>query len=58
MKTKKFNKKLSLKKATVSDLDKLEQNSVKGGTEWPTILKTCRNTWCYDESCVMGPCYP
>jgi hypothetical protein len=57
MKTKKITKKLVLNKKTVSDLDKLEQSNVKGGI-WHTILNTCRYTFCYDNSCLMGVCGP
>lgn len=42
MKTRKLNKKLELKKTTVSDLNSNQMNAVKGGLTWtdPRACKT------------------
>jgi len=45
MKTKKFNKKLSLNKATVTNLDLNEMNSIKGASK--VVL-------CFDDSNECG----
>jgi natural product precursor len=51
MRTKKTTKKLVLNKNTISDLNKLEQSSVKGGT---ASIYTCFT--CY--YCETIPCAP
>lgn len=59
MKTKKMNKKLTLNKKTVSDLNKLEQSKVKGGT-FPTFpCPTLIPIRCSDApSCIHEICLP
>lgn len=57
MKTKKFEKKLNLKKITVSSLNVRELNSLHGGDFPPDMSETgcisCKIASCiYDTSCI------
>ena len=48
MKTKTFNKKLTLKKQTVSRLDQNEMKQLNGGgTGYPCATRTCVDTKCF-----------
>ena len=50
MKTKRFRKKLTLKKTTIADIEQDEMNGINGGdTGWPTICN-CKPT--YPTICV------
>lgn len=51
MKTQKINRKLSLKKQTVADLDKQQQSAVLGGYVQKTVGATCITT-CELVSCI------
>ncbi len=44
MKTKKFDRKLSINKSTVTDLQRSEMNNVKGGRV--TWIQGCTNIYC------------
>jgi len=53
MNSKKFEKKLVLKKETIAHLDNLELGAVRGGVEYTHSCPTeC------DGSCLMGPVSP
>ena len=57
MKAKKFNKKLSLKKTTISNLSGLEMGVAKGGiySELPCSGETCFVSVCTcDLACTVG----
>lgn len=47
MKRKRFSKKLVFNKTTVSDLDKLEFNRVRGGTYLTPIISAIPGMHCY-----------
>jgi natural product precursor len=55
MKTKKFEKKLSLNKKTIADLDSKEMGAVKGGYKLtiPTCIITCTRL---GTICNSNPC--
>jgi hypothetical protein len=46
MKAKKFEGKLTLKKATICDLSAMEKNEVKGGIIIPVTKLSCNGTLC------------
>jgi hypothetical protein len=54
MKTKKFVKRLSLGKTTITNLGKNEQNAAKGGY-WPTGIFMGCHTW--HPNCATMPAY-
>jgi hypothetical protein len=57
MKTPKINKKLNLKKVTVSNLDSTQMNDVRGGLpQTVTCTEVCsKYTWCTCFStCIVG----
>lgn len=56
MKTKRFNKKLSLQKQTITNLNSNELNSVEGGISQPNchvIVKTLGNTCKFTVGCQV-----
>ena len=55
MKTKKMIRKLALNKKTISDLDKLEQSSVRGGVSTCDTCVTCV-IYCGTCQTVCIPC--
>ena len=56
MKNKKFNRKLTLNKSTVADLQKIEMTAIKGGISEDTCPHKCPTTDPGTDDTLNPPC--